>query len=160
MKQKGFTLIELLVVISVIGLLASVILVSLNSARQKARDAKRKADLRQLATALNLYYNDNDIYPICDISLPYPDACQWSTWIPGWSNMLPSQYISKIPIDPQNVDLINCDVVANCHIYRYCSINGGKNFILAVNLENPTSPPMTNNAGCTTGGPNYYWIGQ
>lgn len=56
-NQKGFTLIELLVVIAIIGLLASVVLLALNSARQKSRDAKRLADVRQVATALELYYD-------------------------------------------------------------------------------------------------------
>jgi prepilin-type N-terminal cleavage/methylation domain-containing protein len=56
-NQKGFTLIELLVVIAIIGLLASVVLLALNSARQKSRDAKRLADVRQLASALELYYD-------------------------------------------------------------------------------------------------------
>jgi len=71
MKQKGFTLIELLVVISIIGLLASVVLISLTTARLKARDAKRIADFRQLQNALELYYNDNnDQYPaICGAAL-------------------------------------------------------------------------------------------
>jgi prepilin-type N-terminal cleavage/methylation domain-containing protein len=55
MKQKGFTLIELLVVISIIGLLASVVLVALNGARVKARDAKRISDKKQVITAMNLY---------------------------------------------------------------------------------------------------------
>lgn len=61
--SKGFTLIELLVVISVIGLLASVILISLNSARAKARDTRRKADIRQMATALELYFDQFGYYP-------------------------------------------------------------------------------------------------
>ncbi len=53
--KKGFTLIELLVVIAIIGLLSTIAVVSLNSARQKGRDAKRVADIRQIQTALELY---------------------------------------------------------------------------------------------------------
>jgi prepilin-type N-terminal cleavage/methylation domain-containing protein len=62
-KQKGFTLIELLVVVSIIGLLSSIVLVSLNSSRSKARDAKRMASIRQVATAIEAYFNDNGFYP-------------------------------------------------------------------------------------------------
>ncbi len=62
-NQKGFTLIELLVVIAIIGLLASVVLLALNSARSKSRDAKRVADIRQMASGLELYYNDCNSYP-------------------------------------------------------------------------------------------------
>lgn len=62
-KQEGFTVIELLVVISIIGLLSATILVSLNSARQKSRDARRLADVRQILNALELYYADNFAYP-------------------------------------------------------------------------------------------------
>ncbi len=60
----GFTLIELLVVIAVIGLLASIILIAMNSARVKARDSVRKANVAQLRTALELYANSNqENYP-------------------------------------------------------------------------------------------------
>ena len=62
-KNKGFTLIELLVVIAIIGLLASVVLLALNGARAKARDAKRIADIRQMASAMELYFNDVNGYP-------------------------------------------------------------------------------------------------
>lgn len=61
--QTGFTLIELLVVISLIGLLASMILVTLNNARTKARDTKRAAEVRQIITALQYYLNDTGTFP-------------------------------------------------------------------------------------------------
>ena len=63
MNKKGFTLIELLVVVAIIGLLATLSIVALNSARARSRDAKRVADIKQVQTALELYYNDFGSYP-------------------------------------------------------------------------------------------------
>jgi general secretion pathway protein G len=63
-NKKGFTLIELLVVIAIIGLLSTLAVVALNSARQKSRDSKRVADIKQIQTALELYFADStDGYP-------------------------------------------------------------------------------------------------
>lgn len=63
MKKRGFTLIELLVVIAIIGLLSTLAVVALNNARQKSRDAKRVSDVKQVSTALELYFADNNGYP-------------------------------------------------------------------------------------------------
>jgi len=62
-NQSGFTLIELLVVIAIIGLLSTLSVVALNNARARSRDARRVSDVKQVQTALELYYNDNGSYP-------------------------------------------------------------------------------------------------
>lgn len=62
-NKKGFTLIELLVVIAIIGLLSTLAVVSLNSARLKARDARRMSDLKQISTAIELHMSETEVYP-------------------------------------------------------------------------------------------------
>jgi prepilin-type N-terminal cleavage/methylation domain-containing protein len=62
-NKRGFTLIELLVVIAIIGLLSTLSVVALNNARSRARDARRVADVKQIQTALELYYNAVNQYP-------------------------------------------------------------------------------------------------
>jgi len=76
-KNKGFTLIELLVVIAIIGILSSIVLVSLGGARAKARDARRESDIRQISIALEMDYDDNEAYLATDtmptVISPYLD---------------------------------------------------------------------------------------
>jgi prepilin-type N-terminal cleavage/methylation domain-containing protein len=62
-RSEGFTLVELLVVITIIGLLAVLALAAFSSAKQKSRDALREADIKQIHTALELYYNEQGSYP-------------------------------------------------------------------------------------------------
>lgn len=81
---KGFTLIELLVVIAIIGLLASIVLVSLTTARQKARDSRRVGDLRQVQLALELYFDANT-------GTGYPDSANTVT-CPAASGCTPINY--------------------------------------------------------------------
>lgn len=58
-KNKGFTLIELLVVIAIIGILVSVVMASLNSARTKAADAVVKGDMSSIRTQASIWYEEN-----------------------------------------------------------------------------------------------------
>ena len=64
-NQRGFTLVELLVVIAIIGLLATVVLASLNNARDKARAAQSALQIKELATAVSIYIIDTNIIPEC-----------------------------------------------------------------------------------------------
>lgn len=66
MGQRGFTLIELLVVISIIGLLASVVLASISSARDKARVAQTVTDLKEIKKVIDLYFADHNAMPCVD----------------------------------------------------------------------------------------------
>jgi len=132
-KQKAFTLIELLVVIAIIGILASVVLVSVNSARKKARDTRRKADLHQIQLALEMYYDDNDHYPMV-VSQVLSTA--GSSWIPGLS---PS-YMSAIPVDPINDGTTPWNGNGYAYWYDDNAHYDGKNYDLVAVLENPNDP--------------------
>jgi type II secretion system protein G len=91
--NQGFTLIELLIVIAIIGLLATLAIVSLTTAQQKARDAKRIADVKQLQNAVELYYSENAAYPDSG------DATN-DTWAEFGTTL--TSYLTNMPQDPTN----------------------------------------------------------
>ncbi len=91
--SRGFTLIELLVVIAIIGVLSSVVLASLNTARTKGNDAARISNVKSLKTALEMYYNDNNGYPTSAGTSNGDVALNDATLV---SKLVP-KYISKMP---------------------------------------------------------------
>ena len=105
--KKGFTLIELLVVVAIIGILSSVILASLNSARIKARDARRASDIHQIQIAVESYYNDNGHFPNTNGVWTCFDCQSYVSnpiFSPNASNLSAAllPYI-KSPTDPKNL---------------------------------------------------------
>lgn len=119
-RQKGFTLIELLVVIGIIGILASIVAVSLNSSRSKARDAKRVRDIAQIKTAVEAYFADNGYYP--------PSPCgydcngYYTSGDSSWTTFqtILSPYLSALPSDPKNTGLFPWSV--NEYTYTYGNV--------------------------------------
>lgn len=98
-KIKGFTLIELLVVIAIIGLLSSVVLASLNTARAKARDARRISDFEQIRNALILYASDNNgSFPAGNFFTSWSGCGLGNDWQILKTALAP--YISTLPLDP------------------------------------------------------------
>ncbi len=95
---RGFTLIELLVVIAIIGILASVVLVSLNTARKKGSDTRVIADVQQLRTLMEADYNGS----------VYPDFYITTGGNTGWANGTTTNTSGSA-----NVATIAADAIAN-----------------------------------------------
>ena len=127
--KRGFTLIELLVVIAIIGILSSVVLASLNSARKKGRDARRIADIKQVQLALELYYDANGTYPAAGTG-----AGQF-----GGTALTANGYIATNPKDP----------TTNA-IYAYEQVTSGSSYNLGANLETAGHSALSSDADTVT----------
>lgn len=132
--KKGFTLIELLVVIAIIGILAGIVLTSLDTARKKGRDARRIADINQLKLALELYYDSNSQYPTSPLSA---------------STLVADGYISRIPTDPQSTSGTTIS-------YTYAGLQGATasicgSFHLGANLETAGHSALLADVDATAG---------
>jgi type II secretion system protein G len=116
-NKKGFTLIELLVVVSIIGLLSSIVMSSLNSAREKGRDARRMRDIQEIHNAIELYILSNGKAPdFGDPSCSNPESFDFScfandmassphTWQELQTELAP--YIKNLPKDPCGAPCFN-----------------------------------------------------
>lgn len=129
--KRGFTLIELLVVIAIIGILASIVLASLDSARKKGRDARRISDLKQIQLALELYYDAQGQYPAS---------------ISGTTLTTPG-YISVLPSDPSG------SAAANSGAYFYSGIGASSctSYHLGAVLETAGHSALSSDADAAAG---------
>lgn len=139
---EGFTLIELLVVIAIIGVLASIVLASLNTARRKSRDARRITDIKQIQLALELFFDAQAV-------VHYPDAtvtCD-ATNAYGLQVLAPT-YIPQVSRDPNQTGADLC--------YRYATPTAAGNsttYHLGAKLEDSSTasnPILANDRDCTS----------
>lgn len=140
--EYAFTLVELLVVISIIGILASIGLVAFTSSQARGRDAQRKSDLKQVSSALELFYSDYGKYPssnngqiqACDYNsvTGVGQPCVWGSSEfrdTDGSGNTKTTYFKVLPKDPSS---------SHTYYYRTVAVNGVANsgFQLYAFLEN------------------------
>lgn len=166
-KKQGFTLIELLVVIAIISILSSIVLSSVNSARKKARDARRLTDMSQIVKALAFYYDRYNQYPAHD-----NDSC-----CDGWDQapcnndtnfitaLVNDGFMNKTPSDPLVGSGTGC---YGYNYHRYNCVGGGSGYpcygcdrpfiVLGIrNMETSGNPhPESPGWSC----PNRNWQGE
>lgn len=147
-ESRGFTLIELLVAVSIIAILSVIGLTVFSGVQKSARDAKRRADLKAITSALEIYKNQKNSYPatitVCSNNGSDP-------WIPG----LDTNYMTSTPVDPLNSTTGYSYLGTG---YSYCYYSGaagsttqGTFFMLTTRLENPNSTDLASKCNTPEG---------
>lgn len=156
--KKGFTLIELLVVIAIIGILSSVVLASLSTARQKSRDAKRISDVGQIQLALELFFDASQSYPSTT-----PGAFTGQDAAVKQLASVTYGFLPKAPVPPPGAGLtyyyhgitiaggvVDCDGVG---------ANSCLSYVVGAGLERSDNTVLSTDADVTTSGGTNAFIG-
>lgn len=144
-NKKGFTLIELLVVIAIIGILSAIGLVSLNGAREKARDAQRKSDVSSFRSALALYFDDFSGYPAGPGTITH-GATTAVVAGAGLTALTTGNYLPAWPNPPATVN-----GVAGVYHYEVSTGASPAHYLLYTTLERPVSAASPNYIVTDTG---------
>jgi prepilin-type N-terminal cleavage/methylation domain-containing protein len=122
-NNKGFSLTELMVVMSIVGTVATLSSASMDDILPMARDAQRKANVKQVQTALNLYYNDHEQYPVSVTT--EPTAEDWQS-MKDILEAIDETYVPEMPHDPLDTDP---------YVFKYWS--DGQKFKITYETEDP-----------------------
>lgn len=134
-KGFGFTLVELLVVISIMGILTIIVSSGFVTSQQRSRDAARKANLKSLSDALNLYYADNGVFPTAAyINGLISSGGEFSTVITPTNTVV---YMKKVPKE----------MSSGVQKFSYEVSETFKSFRLYANLENEEDIDCAKGAG-------------
>jgi prepilin-type N-terminal cleavage/methylation domain-containing protein len=144
--KKGFTLIELLVVIAIIGVLSSIVLSSLNNARSLSKDARRKMELKQVQTAIELYYSKCNTYVVkqnCTGTAYGSGGYGWLSYS-GYSGsagsvaqgLVDNDVMGTAVVDPSN------QITSNGVRTGYMIAADANHYTVWANLENPSTDDM------------------
>ena len=139
-KQKGFTLVEILIVVAIVALVGTLAVVAVNSARSKQRDATRLANVRQLQSALEDYFNETNEYPsgeLMPLGDPAISSCLGSTGFHGDCSGDSSTIIRNVP----NTYVAGLDGIVVCgspgrNAFCYTQIKNGISYVIHFELEN------------------------
>lgn len=131
--QSAFTLIELLIVISILSILITLGIEAFTASQQHGRDVERKSDLKQISSALELYYSDYGKYPPASSSAPLgrilgcpspTGSCTWGGSTAFWDSK--TTYMKLVPKDP---------IFSQNYFYRIADSPGNQKYQLYARLE-------------------------
>jgi len=132
-SKSGFTLIELLIVVAIIAVLSSIVLIGLGPTQRAGRDARRIADLRQVQTALELYFNKCGYYPGSQQPVspcsPYSPISTWQDLV--FSLRGSNIGVNQVPNDP-----------TSGRTYSYGADVSGSSYVLGAFLEDANSSAL------------------